>query len=129
METSQGGAGAEAQSDAQQLMSQIADMQSELAVVYQGGNSMTDHGLALAKNNLDGAWSERVLRDTTNLARKNLLIRQNSIMQAAPVGMSEQGRQQYGFSGGGGDTTPAGGGGGGTTGGQTNPADPLNILK
>lgn len=84
-----GGAyGKDAASIATKLEGQITDVVSELANVYMGGNSPTDHALKLAEKNLSADWDERVLRDMTALARKNLDIRSNSIEQAAAIGPS-----------------------------------------
>lgn len=84
-----GAYGPQAQSIATQLQAQITDLTSELGQVYMGGNSPTDHALELAGKNLSANWSDKVLRDMTGLARKNLQIRQNSLMNARPAGTGE----------------------------------------
>jgi len=78
--------GEEAAGAATRLDSQIRDLQSELATVYKGGNSPTDLGLKSAMDMLSSDWSDKVLRQAVDLARKNLSIRLNSIRQAGPVG-------------------------------------------
>lgn len=81
----QGAYGPDAQSKAQQLQSQIADMQFEMAVVYMKGNSPTDQGIYKASAQLQSQWSEQTLRDSVQLARENLLRRQNSISHMMPM--------------------------------------------
>lgn len=83
-----GAYGQQAASIATQLEGQITDVVSELANVYMGGNSPTDHALQLAEKNLRADWSERVLRDMTKLARTNLTIRRNSMEHVGPAGLS-----------------------------------------
>lgn len=75
----QGVLGPKAQAIAVQLEAQIADVTSELGNVYMGGNSPTDQSLKLAQNNLSASWSKSTLKSATDLARKNLTIRDNSI--------------------------------------------------
>ena len=74
-----GALGPKAQTIATQLEAQITDVASELANVYMGGNSPTDHALQLAGKNLNADWSQAQLSDAITLARKNLTIRLNSI--------------------------------------------------
>lgn len=85
----QGAMGKEAQSIATQLDAQISDLTSELANVYMGGNSPTDHAMTLAAKNLSANWSNEVLRDMTKLARTNLQMRQNAIKNVGAIGTSE----------------------------------------
>jgi len=73
---------------ARQLDSQIADITADLANVYMGGNSPTDHAIELASKSLSGDWSEKVLKDMVALARKNVTIRQNSIRNTGVQGAS-----------------------------------------
>lgn len=80
-----GAFGPAAQSTATLLAAQITDVTSELGNVYMGGNSPTDHALQLAGKNLSADWTEKQLRDATNLARTNLRIRLNSMRFAQPV--------------------------------------------
>ena len=75
----QGVFGDAAASAARQVDSQITDLQSELATVYQGGNSPTDQKIGRAKQILDSDWSENTLRDAVDLSRTNLGLRLNSI--------------------------------------------------
>lgn len=77
--------GAQAQTIATQLEAQISDVTSELGNVYMGGNSPTDHALALAAKNLSANWSLPQLQDALKLARTNLTIRQNSIQNTGAI--------------------------------------------
>lgn len=77
--------GKDAASVATQLEAQIADLTSELANVYMGGNSPTDAALKLAGHNLSADWDQKVLGDMTALARKNLAYRLNSIRQVGAI--------------------------------------------
>lgn len=86
----QGAFGKDAQSIANQLDAQISDLTSELANVYMGGNSPTDHALGLAAKNLSADWSKDVLLDMTNLARTNLKYRQNAIKNVGAITPSSQ---------------------------------------
>lgn len=85
----QGTYGKAAQQVATALDAQITDLASELANVYMGGNSPTDHALKLAEKNLRADWSDDTLRKMTQLARKNLEIRMNSIKNVNAIGASE----------------------------------------
>lgn len=87
-----GAFGPEAQSTATQLGAQITDITSELGNVYMGGNSPTDHALKLAQQNLSADWSEKQLRDATQLARTNLRIRLNSMNTITPTTPTLPGR-------------------------------------
>ena len=77
--------GKEWASIATQLEAQIADVTSEMGSVIMGGNSPTDHALALAAKNLSADWNEKVLQDMVRLARTNLKNRQNAIENTGPV--------------------------------------------
>lgn len=77
--------GQKAQSIATQLEGQITDVTSELGNVYMGGNSPTDHALQLAGKNLSADWSAQTLKDMTKLARTNLKIRNNSIVNSTAI--------------------------------------------
>lgn len=77
--------GQKAQSIATQLEGQITDVTSELGNVYMGGNSPTDHALKLAGKNLSADWSAQTLKDMTKLARTNLKIRNNSIVNSTAI--------------------------------------------
>lgn len=80
--------GKDVASAANQLSTQIADVTADLATVYMGGNSPTDHGLELAGTALKGEWDEKVLRDMVTLAKKNVVIRRNSILNTGVAGAS-----------------------------------------
>ena len=83
-----GAYGADAQKVATQLQAQINDLTSELGQVYMGGNSPTDHALKLAGKNLSADWSKDTLKTMTDLARKNLQIRRNSMQSVGVAGAS-----------------------------------------
>lgn len=86
-----GGAyGSDVATVANQLDAQIADVTSELANAYMGGNSPTDHALQLAAKNLSADWDEKVLKDMVKLARTNLQIRANAIKNTGVIGASAQ---------------------------------------
>ncbi len=85
-----GGAyGKDAASIANQLEAQIADVTADLGNVYMGGNSPTDHALGLAAKALSADWDQKVLKDMTALARKNVQTRMNSINTTGVAGASE----------------------------------------
>jgi hypothetical protein len=84
-----GGAyGQDVASVANQLDAQIADVVADLGNVYMGGNSPTDHALGLAGKSLGAEWSEKVLHDMVALAKKNVVIRRNSIATTGVAGAS-----------------------------------------
>jgi hypothetical protein len=80
-----GALGPDAQKIAVALESQIADVTSELGNVYMGGNSPTDHSLALAAKNLQADWSKDTLLDALKRTRVNLTIRDNSLKHATTL--------------------------------------------
>jgi len=107
----QGALGQQAQSLATRFQSQIADVTSELAGVYRGGNSSTDESLALAAKNLQADWSEKALTDNIAQIRQNLGYRRNSLRTAGVAGASAGNpyAPQTGASDGGGAGTQPGG--------------------
>ena len=80
--------GPEVASVAVQLDAQIAHLTADLANVYMGGNSPTDHALDLAAKSLNASWDQKVLKDMTAMARKNVQIRRNSINNTGVEGAS-----------------------------------------
>lgn len=84
-----GALGQDAQSLATRLDAQIADLVSELATVYKGGNSSTDESLSLAAKSLNGNFSYNQLKDSVNLIRQNLQIRENSINNTGVAGVGD----------------------------------------
>lgn len=80
--------GPQYQALAVKLDSQIADVTAELANVYMGGNSPTDHALDLASKNLRADWSEPTLKAMLAQTRTNLQIRQNSMRNVGVAGAS-----------------------------------------
>ena len=61
------------------LDAQISDITSEMANVYMGGNSPTDHAMELASKNLSGDWSRQDLVTMVNQGRTNLRYRLNAM--------------------------------------------------
>jgi hypothetical protein len=78
----------QAQEIATRLDAQIADVTAELANVYMGGNSPTDHALGLAAKNLQAEWSLPQLKALIEQSRKNLQIRANSMKNVGVAGAS-----------------------------------------
>jgi hypothetical protein len=79
-----GAYGNKAQSLANRLDAQIADMTSELGTVYKGGNSSTDESLKLAAKNLQSDWSKQAALDALVQIEQNIKYRKNS-MKLGPV--------------------------------------------
>lgn len=94
----QGLMGQEAQIAANNLDQEIQDIQAEIATVYKGGNSPTDIGMKQASTMFKSEWNEKTLKAATNLARKNLRIRLNSIRNVGPIsgGVETQGVRDKG---------------------------------
>lgn len=83
----EGVAGPEAQSLARQLKQQVTDIQSELAVVYKGGNSPTDMGLQQASEMINVNDPMQTVLDATDLIRRNMKYRTSSL-KLATAGIS-----------------------------------------
>lgn len=83
-----GAYGSEVASVANQLDAQIADVTADLGNVYMGGNSPTDHSLDLASKSLQSNWDEKVLHDMVQMAKANVTIRRNSILNTGVAGAS-----------------------------------------
>jgi len=81
--------GSQAATIANRLDAQIADVNADLAAVYMGGNSPTDHGLELAIKALSSDWDQTVLLNMVKQARENVRIRQNSIRNTGVQGASD----------------------------------------
>jgi hypothetical protein len=79
--------GGEAGAVAQALEAQINDLTAEMANVYMGGNSPTDHALSLAKENLSADWNEKTFKTAIDQARKNLILRRNAMLTAPVAGL------------------------------------------
>jgi hypothetical protein len=92
-----GALGPKAQQIATKLDLQISDVTSELANVYMGGYSPTNPALELAGKNLSSDWTRDQLLAAVDLARTNLEIRNRSILESVPVGLSE-GQQAPGIT-------------------------------
>lgn len=88
-----GSLGQPAKELATKIDAQIADVVSELATVYKGGNSSTDESLKLAAKNLSSEWDAKTM--LANLAQidQNLGYRQNSMKTAGVA--SIQGENAY----------------------------------
>lgn len=88
-----GSLGQQAKETATKIDAQIADVVSELATVYKGGNSSTDESLKLAAKNLSAEWDAKTM--LANLAQidQNLGYRQNSMRTAGVANI--QGENRY----------------------------------
>lgn len=73
-----GSHGAEAQSVAQLLEGQIADVTAEIGQALMKGNSPTDKGLELAAKNLSADWTQKMLTDAIRQVRYNLNLAQHA---------------------------------------------------
>lgn len=73
---------------AQALDGQINDLTAELANVYMGGNSPTDHAISLAAQNLQSNWNEETFKKALGLIRQNLTLRKNSMLTSTTAGGS-----------------------------------------
>jgi hypothetical protein len=74
---------------AQALDTQVNDMVAEVAQVYMGGNSPTDHALKLSESNLKGSWDDQTMFELTTLLRQNLQVRSNSVNTLTPLTAGE----------------------------------------
>ena len=74
---------------------QLTDIVADLGNVYMGGNSPTDEGLKLAKQNLQSNWSVDQLDAAIDNVDKLLTFRSNSIKNAAPMYGGQMGTQYY----------------------------------
>lgn len=70
------------------LDAQIADAVGDLATIYMGGNSPTDKGIGLAHQALQSDWNDQSFTEALKQARANVRIRQNSIKNTGPAGVS-----------------------------------------
>lgn len=75
---------------ANELEGQIANVTSEIATVNQGGGVPSIPALTLASKELNADWDESVLHNMTDLARRNLKIRLNSLKTLKPAGTSKE---------------------------------------
>jgi hypothetical protein len=73
---------------AQALEAQIADTTAGLGTIYMGGNSPTDHSLELAGHSLSSDWNDETFREGLKQAKENVKIRNNSIVNSKPAGVS-----------------------------------------
>lgn len=101
-----GALGEKAQSTATRMQSAINDSVSEMAGVYMGGNSPTDHAMDLAKSNLNANWSEKTMIDAIAQTRKFIGYRKNAINSSGPIG-TDGNRYNRGGGGGGEASGPA----------------------
>lgn len=85
---------------AQNLLTQINDLTSEMGTVYKGGNSSTDESLKLAASNLSGDWNADTFNRAIGQLKINLKIRQNSINSSMPMGVSANSPYMRGLEGG-----------------------------
>lgn len=80
--------GPEAQDAVRQLQTEVRNVNSEMAFVYQGGNAPTEHNMRTAEQNLSVDFAPHSLKNNTRLMRSNLRIRENSIANAGPISPS-----------------------------------------
>src|SRR5215831_7374764 len=73
---------------AQQLMTQINNLTSEVGTMYKGGNSSTDESLRLAGENLKAEWNEETFAGAMKQLKIHVKIRQNSMSNLPPVGVN-----------------------------------------
>lgn len=73
---------------AQNLMTQLNDLTSELGTVYKGGTASTDESLRLAGENLKADWNRETFQRAVKQLKTNLEIRKNSILTSQPAGVS-----------------------------------------
>jgi hypothetical protein len=79
----------EAGAAAQALDGQIALLTGELGNTLMGGNSPTDHALTLASSMLASDWNEQTFTKGIQQLRTDLKIRQNSLQNSTPAGLSQ----------------------------------------
>jgi hypothetical protein len=80
-----GAYGKDAAALANKLDGQITDLQSEIAVVNQGGGVPSIPALENASHLLRSDWDESTLLQMTDLSRRNLQIRLNSLKSIGPA--------------------------------------------
>ncbi|MDE2015969.1 MAG: hypothetical protein KGJ89_05085 [Patescibacteria group bacterium] len=84
-----GAYGKEAQGIAVGLETQIADLQTDLATLYQAGNSPASDAFKLAAKNLEADWPTDIMKGVSiPLIRKNMQLRNESLNIGA-AGVSE----------------------------------------
>ncbi len=72
------------------LKDQINNVTAELAGVYMGGNSPTDHAIDLAKSALSADWTKDQLKAMIKLAKENIRYRQNAMDQVGTQGIDSR---------------------------------------
>lgn len=90
----------------------VNDAIPELANIYMGGNSPTDHALKVASSNLSAEWNQEQFERALANVEETLKYRKNSIAQSQPMGTSAgneywQGQGGAGSTGGQGAPPPA----------------------
>jgi hypothetical protein len=78
----------EAGANANLLQGLIADVTSDLAGIYRGGNAATDEAFDLSQKNLQGDWNQTTFERAVKLLKHNAQIRYNSIMSSPPAGVT-----------------------------------------
>lgn len=79
---------------AQALEANIADLVSDLATIYQGGNTPTEHSMKLALENLSANWNPGQFREAIKQVRNNINYRRAAMDASGPVGTG--GENRYG---------------------------------
>lgn len=92
----QGGLGEKAQSLATLLHAQVNDIDAEIAGVYMGGNSPTDHALEVASSNLRADWSQQTFDDAVNQIRINAGFRRQALENVGAAGVGNDNPYSYG---------------------------------
>lgn len=72
------------------MEAQIVDLQAELAAVYMGGNTPTDHAMKEAAKNLEGEWDAKTFDDAVKYLKRNVQMRENAIRSIGPAGVKEE---------------------------------------
>jgi hypothetical protein len=85
--------GGETGATAQELTTLINDLTAEVANVYMGGNSPTDHALKLAGENLKADWNEETFKQLLGLMRTQMKFRRQAMDEVGAAGT--RGENQY----------------------------------
>lgn len=78
----------------------VNDAIPELANIYMGGNSPTDHALQVASTNLSAEWNQEQFERALANVEETLKYRKNSIAQSQPMGTSATNEYWQGQGGG-----------------------------
>ncbi|MFZ2196861.1 MAG: hypothetical protein WAV13_03945 [Thermodesulfovibrionales bacterium] len=81
--------GGETGATAQELQTLINDLTAEVASIYMGGNTPTDHALKLAGENLKADWNQETFTKLLGLLRTQLRFRKNAMDNVRASGTRE----------------------------------------